>query len=178
MRKISKITRAVFEKTALPSNQSTNQLLPTTPTLKLTLSKLEYYFLYGKGNFSAIHPTHITTYRFWRTMVSSKILLIIRKSYILTVKNNDNWTFLIFFVFTIVFSLEQETKLYYLSIAITTDTSPEQMGCSRTKTLKFNNFSHFQIVISNNPPPTSVIMMHWVRKSKWDSTLTFPKFSR
>ena len=93
-------------------------------------------------------------------MVSSKILLIIVKSYILTVKNNDNWTFLIFFVFTIVFSLEQETKLYYLSIAITTDTSPEQMGCSRTNTLKFNNFSHFQIVISNNPPPTSVIMMH------------------
>ena len=58
-------------------------------------------------------------------MFSSKILLIIRKSYILTVKNNDNWTFLIFFVFTIVFPLEQETKLYYLSIAITTDTSPE-----------------------------------------------------
>ena len=34
MRKIRKITRAVFEKTALPTNQSTNQLLPTTPTLQ------------------------------------------------------------------------------------------------------------------------------------------------
>ena len=115
-----------------PTNQPTNyyqQHRPYRTSLtsvqKLTLSELEYYFLYGKGNFSAIHPTHITTYRFWRTMFSSKILLIIRKSYILTVKNNDNWTFLIFFVFTIVFPLEQETKLYYLSIAITTDTSPE-----------------------------------------------------
>ena len=46
------------------------------------------------------------------------------KSYILTVKNNDNWTFLIFFAFTIVFSLELKTRLYYLSNTITTDTSP------------------------------------------------------
>ena len=31
--KITKILRVVFEKTALPTNQPTNQLLPTTPIL-------------------------------------------------------------------------------------------------------------------------------------------------
>ena len=38
---------------------------------------------------------------------------IIGKSYVLTVKNYDDWTFLIFFIFTIVFPLELETRLYY-----------------------------------------------------------------
>ena len=33
MRKISKILRTVSEKTGLPTNQPTNQLLPTTPIL-------------------------------------------------------------------------------------------------------------------------------------------------
>ena len=92
---------------------------------------------------------------------------------ILTVKNNDNdsWTFLTFFDFTIVFPLELETRLYYLSITIATDTSPAQMGCSRTrKTLKFDNFSHFQNVLSN-PPPFSSVMTHCVRKSICDSPL-------
>ena len=37
--------------------------------------------------------------------------------------------FLIFFVFTIVFPLELEARLYYLSIIITTDTA--QINCSR-----------------------------------------------
>ena len=41
----------------------------------------------------------------------SKILKIIGKSYILTVKNSHNWKFLIFFVFTNVFPLELETRL-------------------------------------------------------------------
>ena len=99
---------------------------------KLKLSKLEYYYFCGKVNFSVMHPTHITIYSFRRTMSSSRVLSIIGKSYILTVKNNDHWTFLIFFVFTIMFPLGLETRLYYLSITITTDTSPAQMGCSRT----------------------------------------------
>ena len=34
MQKIRKMLRAVSEKTALPTNQSTNQLLPTTPILQ------------------------------------------------------------------------------------------------------------------------------------------------
>ena len=55
------------------------------------------------------------------------------KSYILIVKTNDNWTLLIFFVFTTMFPLELETRLYYLSITIATDTSPPQMGCSRAR---------------------------------------------
>ena len=32
--------------------------------LKLKLSKLEYYSVCGKVNFSVIHPTHITIYSF------------------------------------------------------------------------------------------------------------------
>ena len=39
---------------------------------------------------------------------SSKVLYIIGKSYIVTIKNNDDWTFLIFFAFTIFFSLERK----------------------------------------------------------------------
>ena len=39
---------------------------------------------------------------------------------------------LVFFVFTIVFPLELETRLYYLFFTIAADTSPAQMGCSRT----------------------------------------------
>ena len=46
-------------------------------------------------------------------MFTSKVSQIIVKSYILTVKNNDNWTFLIFFVKDIVFPLNLETGLYY-----------------------------------------------------------------
>ena len=41
---------------------------------KLKLSKLEYYSLCEKVKFSAIHPTHITIYSFWRTMFSWKVL--------------------------------------------------------------------------------------------------------
>ena len=52
---------------------------------------------------------------------------------VLTVKNNDNWIFLIFFVFAIVFPLELETRFHSLSITITTDTSPTQMDCSRIR---------------------------------------------
>ena len=63
-------------------------------------------------------------------MFSPKLLQIIGKSYILIGKNNDNWTFLIFSVFTIVFPLKLETRFYYLSLTITADTSPSQMGCS------------------------------------------------
>ena len=39
-------------------------------------------------------------------MFSSKVLYIIGKSYIVTIKNNDDWTFLIFFAFA--FSLERK----------------------------------------------------------------------
>ena len=66
-------------------------------------------------------------------MFASKVLQIIVKRYVLTVKNNDNWTFLIFFVKDIVFPLKLEMGLYYLSITITADTPPAQMGCSRRK---------------------------------------------
>ena len=41
---------------------------------------------------------------------------------------------LIFFVFTIVFPLELETRLYYLPITITTDSSPAQKDASLTLT--------------------------------------------
>ena len=34
---------------------------------------------------------------------------------------------------TIVFPLELETRLYYLSITFATDTSPAQMDCSKTQ---------------------------------------------
>ena len=77
------------------------------------------------------HPTHITIYSFWGTML--KVLQIVGISYILTVKNNDNWTFLIFVVFIIVIPLKLEARLYYLSITITTDTSPAHMRCSKSK---------------------------------------------
>ena len=63
-------------------------------------------------------------------MFCSKVLYIIGKSFIFIVKNNDNCTFLIFFVFNIVFPLELETRLYYLPITISTDTSPTQMDCN------------------------------------------------
>ena len=66
-------------------------------------------------------------------MFSSKILEIIGKSYILTVKINDNWTFSIFFVFTIVFPLELETRLYHLSITVITDTSPARWALAGYK---------------------------------------------
>ena len=59
-------------------------------------------------------------------------IYIIRKSYILTVKNN-NWTLLIFSFFLPLLPLELETRLYYLSITIMIDTTPAQMGCSRTR---------------------------------------------
>ena len=56
-------------------------------------------------------------------------------------------TFLAFSVFTNVFALELETRLYYLSITITTDPSPAQMA------FKFDNSSNFQNLITNNPQP-------------------------
>ena len=54
---------------------------------------------------------------------------IIGKSYILTVGNKDSRTFLIFFVFSIVFPLELETRFYCLSVTTTTDSSSAQMHC-------------------------------------------------
>ena len=48
-------------------------------------------------------------------------------------KNNNNWTFLIFFAFAIMFPLELEIRLYYRFITITTDNLPAQMCCSRTR---------------------------------------------
>ena len=70
-------------------------------------------------------------------MFSTKILQVIGKSYILIVKNNDNGRFLIFFVFIVVFPLELETRFYYLSITITTETSPPLMGFSRINSITF-----------------------------------------
>ena len=70
-----------------------------------------------------------------------------------------------------MFPSELETTLCYLSVTITTDTSPTQKGCNRKKILKFDNFSHFQNVISNNFPPASVFMTHCVRKPIWHSSI-------
>ena len=42
-------------------------------------------------------------------------------------------------------------------------------------TLKSDNFSFFQNVISNNPPPSRVIIMHCIRKSICDSHLALNK---
>ena len=54
-----------------------------------------------------------------------------------------------------MFALELETRLYYLSITITTDPSSAQMG------FEFDNFSNFQSLISNIE---RVIMTRCVRK--------------
>ena len=51
-------------------------------------------------------------------LFSSKVLQFIGKSYILTIRNNDNWTFLIFSVVTIVFPLELETRLYIFCLLL------------------------------------------------------------
>ena len=56
-------------------------------------------------------------------------------------------TFLAFSAFTNLFALKLETRLYYLSITITTDPSPAQMA------FKFDNSSNFQNLITNNPLP-------------------------
>ena len=45
MQKIRKILRAVSEKTALPTNQPTNQLLPTTPILWTWLTPVQKTYL-------------------------------------------------------------------------------------------------------------------------------------
>ena len=54
-----------------------------------------------------------------------------------------------------MFALELETRLYYLSITITTDPSSAQMG------FEFDNFSNLQSLISNIE---RVIMTRCVRK--------------
>ena len=51
-------------------------------------------------------------------MFSTKVLQIIGQSYILTVKNYDNRTFVILSVFTSVFTLKLETRLYCSSITL------------------------------------------------------------
>ena len=93
----------------------------------------------------------------------------------LTIKTNDNWTFLIFFVFTIVFPLELETRLYYLSTNITTDTSLTQIGCSRTRKQNSITFLFFKTSLAITTPcplPTrSIIMTHCVQKSICDSPI-------
>ena len=99
----------------------------------------------------------------------------------LTVKNNDNQTFLIFFVFSIVLHLELEARLYYLYITITyiylTCTDGLEQGTKmnfvvngNSQTLKFDNFPVFQNVISNNLPPVSV-MMTFAYENRY---MTFP----
>ena len=93
----------------------------------------------------------------------------------LTIKTNDNWTFLIFFVFTIVFPLELETSLYYLSINITTDTSLTQIGCSRTRKQNSITFLFFKTSLAITTPcplpPRSIIMTHCVQKSICNSPI-------
>ena len=73
--------------------------------------------------------------------------LKVKKQNILRERGRAFWPLDIFdfFVFTNMFALELETSLYYLSITITTDPSPEQL------VLNLIAFSNFQILISNNP---------------------------
>ena len=56
-----------------------------------------------KVSFSLIHPTHITIH-------SLRCQLSVKVTFKQTVKNNDYWTFLIFFAFTFVFFLELDTR--------------------------------------------------------------------
>ena len=77
----------------------------------------------------------------------------------------DPQAFSIFFVFTNVFALDLETRLCYLSIPITTDPSPAQMG------FKFDNFSNFQNLISNKPQLVRAIMTPCARKPICDLPL-------
>ena len=72
-------------------------------------------------------------------MFSSKVK---GKSYILTIQNNDDWTFLIFFVFTVVIPSELETRLHYLLIAIISDTHLHRWAVARHKT-EFCNKGQF-----------------------------------
>ena len=58
-------------------------------------------------------------------------------------------------------------RSHFLKFTITTDTSPAQMGCSRS-VLKFGNFSHFQNVIGINLP---YYERQCVRKAMRDSAL-------
>ena len=57
MQKIRKFLGAVSEKTALPTNQPTNQLLPTTPTLwdfaDAVPNNLKYSYVINKMNLEA-----------------------------------------------------------------------------------------------------------------------------
>ena len=104
---------------------------------------------------------------------------IIGKSYVLTVKNYDDWTFLIFFIFTIVFPLELETRLYYQKIllllidyiTITTDTTPTKIDCSRKKTLRLITFFIFKTLLAIISTHECHYDAHCVRKSICDSPL-------
>ena len=69
----------------------------TVFTKKLNFPKFVSNTLCEKVNFSLIQPT-----RFWQ--------LSVKVTFKWTVKNNDYWMFLIFFVFTLVFHLELETR--------------------------------------------------------------------
>ena len=70
---------------------------------KLNFSKLEYCSLFAKVNFSVIH--------FLKSNDWVKGFVNYRKSYILTVKNNDKWIFLILFFFPIVLLWRLDLRL-------------------------------------------------------------------
>ena len=70
---------------------------------KISFPKFVYNFSCEKVSFSLIHTTHKAIHSCWRTLLPVKVTL---KQ---TLKNNDYWIFLIFFVFTLVFFLELET---------------------------------------------------------------------
>ena len=83
---------------------------------KMKLSRLEYYSLCGKVNFSVIHPTILPFTVFEEQCLAQSFVNYWEKLY-LTVKSNDNWIFLILFAFTIVFPLELATRFFYLFIS-------------------------------------------------------------
>ena len=71
-----------------------------------------------------------------------------------------------------MFPLEIETRLYCFSISITTDTSPAQTDCSRTKNELWNSIAFLIFKTSLAIIPASVIMTHCVLNSIYNSSLT------
>ena len=71
-------------------------------------SKFAYSFTCKKVNFSLIHPTHITIQLY---QVLRFCQLSVKVTFKQTMKNNDYWIFLVFFVVTLVFFLELETRV-------------------------------------------------------------------
>ena len=83
---------------------------------KNEIIKARNYSLCAKVTLSVIHPTILPFTVFEEQCLAQSFVNYWEKLY-LTVKSNDNWIFLIFFAFTIVFPLELATRFSYLFIS-------------------------------------------------------------